>query len=69
MVTETIGIQLKYSKDTEAYTSYDTKLEIESAVSKLLFSLFHQGKLVDFRIIDEDYDGIDNVVVNEEGEL
>lgn len=54
MITETIGIQLKYSKDTEVYTSYDTKLEIESEVSKLLFSLFHKGKIVDFRIVDED---------------
>lgn len=68
MTTETIGIQIKYSNDTEAYTSYGTKLEIESAVSKVLFSLFHQGKIVDFRIVDDDYDGIDYVTINEEGE-
>lgn len=58
MTTETIGIQIKYSKNTEVYTSDDTKLEIEQSISKLLFSLFHQGKIVDFRIVDKDLENV-----------
>lgn len=64
----TINIQVKYFKDMAVSTGYDTKLEIEQEISKLLFSLFRQGKVVDFRIIDDDLIGIDDVTYDTKGE-
>ena len=54
MEHDIISVRVIYPEDNDFKTSNDTKIDIQTAISKLMFSFCHESKIIDFTIIDED---------------